>query len=104
VRKRVERLTQENKGLTEALATSQEALKVSGERVEFLEATIAVRDKELADLEDDYERILEERNRFESEKLELQKKLDELEGGSNSIIKKIADIIYKLFRIGRDGE
>lgn len=102
--KEVERLTQENRGLAGALATSQEALRVSGERVEFLEATIAVRDKELADLEGDYDRILEERNRFESERLELQQKLDELESGSNSIIKKIADIIYKLFRIGRDGE
>ena len=61
-----------------ALATSQANEKSLGERVEFLEGTLAIREKEISDLESDYARILEERNRFEQEKLTLQLKLDEL--------------------------
>lgn len=99
--KQVETLKEEIKGLTEALATSQEALKVSVERVKFLEDTLLQREKELNSLEQDYQRILEERNRFESEKLELQKELDELKQGRDSVLKKIGDIIYKLFNMGK---
>lgn len=99
--KQVETLKGEIKGLAEALATSQEALKVSGERVKFLEDTLLQREKELNSLDQDYQRVLEERNRFESEKLDLQKELDELKQGRDSVLKKIGDIIYKLFNMGK---
>ena len=83
--------------VNEALGASQVALKASGERVEFLESTMAIREKELLDLEGDYNRILEERNRFESEKLALQQELDELKQGRDDWISRMADVLHKLF-------
>ena len=49
----IERLEGIIRGLTEALGASQASEKVLGERVEFLEGTLAIREKELSDLEND---------------------------------------------------
>lgn len=95
--KEVNRLTEVNKGLTEALAASQSTLKVSEERVGFLEGTLAIRDKELKDLEGDYQRVFEERNNFEKQYLEVVTELNELKAGRDSWINRLADILHKLF-------
>ena len=103
--KQVETLKEENRGLAEALATSQRALEskvleltTANDRVKFLEDTILQREKELNGLQTDYDRILEDKERFESEKLELQKEIDLLKQQNSGWVFRIADIIYKLFR------
>lgn len=103
--KQLETLKQENRGLAEALATSQGALESKvlelttvNERVKFLEDTLLQRERELNELQNDYDRILEDKERFESEKLELQKEIDLLKQQNNGWVFRIADIIYKLFR------
>jgi hypothetical protein len=106
--KQVETLKQEIKGLTEALAASQGALKgkvaelvTAQERVKFLEDTLLQREKDLKALEEDYTRLLEEKNRFEKQYTEAVTELNELKQGRDSILKKIGDIIYKLFSGGK---
>lgn len=106
--KQVETLKLEIKGLTEALAASQGALEgkvaelaTTNERVKFLEDTLLQREKELNDLQSDYDRILGERNNFEKQYVEAVTELNELKAGRDSILKKIGDIIYKLFSIGK---
>ena len=103
--KQLETLKQENRGLAEALVTSQGALESKvleltnvNERVRFLEDTLLQRERELNELQNDYDRILEDKERFESEKLELQKEIDLLKQQNSGWVFRIADIIYKLFR------
>ena len=98
-------LKEENKGLTEALGTlkgtlegKEGELKTANDRVKFLEDTLLQREKELNGLQTDYDRILGEKERFESEKLELQKEIDLLKQQNSGWVFRIADIIYKLFR------
>lgn len=100
--KEVERLKEENTHLTGALGASQEGLKnmteelrLVNERVDFLESTMAIRDKELSDLENDYKRVLEERNRFEQEKLVLELELDSLK--KPHWTEELRDRIYELW-------
>jgi hypothetical protein len=102
--KQLETLKQENRGLAEALATSQSTLEgkvveltTANERVRFLEDTLLQREKELGGLQSDYDRILEERERFEFEKLELQKEIDFLKQQNGGWVFRIAEIIDKLF-------
>jgi hypothetical protein len=64
--------------LTEDLGASEKGEQMALERADFLEGTLAIREKELKDKESENSRILEERNRFEQEKLALQLKIDEL--------------------------
>jgi len=103
--KQVNILKEENKGLTEALGTlkgtlegKEGELKTANDRVKFLEDTLLQREKELNGLQTDYDRILGEKERFESEKLELQKEIDLLKQQNSGWVFRIADIIYKLFR------
>jgi FtsZ-binding cell division protein ZapB len=70
---------------------------MSSERVEFLEETMAIRDKELTDLEGDYTRIKGERDRFETQYTEVVTELNELKAGRDSWINRLADILHKLF-------
>jgi len=69
--KRIETLEEENRGLVEALGASQGQVKLLGERVEFLEATLKSRDDEIRETDIELDRVKEERDRFESEKNEL---------------------------------
>ena len=96
--KRVKILEAENTTLRESLVASGVSEKLLRERVDFLESTLAIREVELKDLEGNYSRVLEERNRFEAEKLALQEKLDELEQGRDTWIKRLGDILHKLFK------
>lgn len=106
--KQVETLKLEIKGLTETLAASQGALEgkvaelvATNERVKFLEDTLLQREKDLKALEEDYTRVLDERMRFEKQYVEAVTELNELKQGRDSILKKIGDIIYKLFSGGK---
>ena len=103
--KRVKILEAENTTLRESLATSQAKSTLLQDRVDKVESDLAVCNQMIKDLEGDVLRLTEElgrvtvdRNRFEEEKLELQRKLDELEQGRDSILKRLGDIIYKLFK------
>lgn len=69
--KRIETLEEENRGLVEALGASQGQVKLLGERVEFLEATLKSRDDEIRETDIELDRVKEERDRFEAEKNEL---------------------------------
>lgn len=99
--KEVERLQGIIDDVNEALGNSQSALKTSSERVEFLESTMAIRDKELNDLQADYDRVLSDKNNYEGQYNKVVTELNELKQGRDSILKKIGDIIYKLFSIGK---
>lgn len=74
----------------------KEALRLSEERVGFLESIMAVREKEYSDLESDYQRILKERNTFEKEKLDLQEKLDRLTQENSHWLEKFRDDIFEI--------
>jgi len=69
--KRIQTLEEENRGLVEALGASQGQVKLLGERVEFLEATLKSRDDEIRETDIELDRVKEERDRFEAEKNEL---------------------------------
>jgi len=93
--KQVIELKAQINALNEGLRASNEHLKEALERVEFLESTLAIREKELADLEGDYDRTLEERNRFENDYMEAVKKLKECEADNWFV--QLRDKIYELW-------
>lgn len=102
--KEIERLQGIIDGVNEALGNSQSALegkvlelKTANERVSFLEGTLVEREKELDGLEADYARVLEERNNFEKQYIEVVTELNELKAGRDSWISRLADILHKLF-------
>lgn len=102
--KQIKILQEENTHLVESLGASQEGLKklteelkLINERVEFLEGTIAIRETELKDLEATNVRLLEERNRFEAQYIDVVTELNELKEGRDSWIQRLADVLHKLF-------
>ena len=95
--KRIKILEGENAGLKIELGASQGRESLLSDRVGFLEGAMVIREKEYKDLESDFTRVKDERERFEGEKLELQRKLDELERGRDTWIKRLGDILAKLF-------
>lgn len=102
--KRYKEAQSEISGLKIELGASQGREGSLSGRVSKLELDINMRDLKiselevsLANIEDDYKRILGERNRFEKEKLELQRELDELKQGRDTWIKRLGDILAKLF-------
>lgn len=95
--KEVEGLKTQIDSLTGAVGALEGDKKVLGERVEFLESTLAVRDGELKDLEKNYDRVLEERNGFEQQYLSTVKELNELKEGRDDWINRLADVLHKLF-------
>jgi len=94
----VGRLTEEVMALNEGLRAAQASEKIALERVEFLEATIAVREKDMKELEDDCERIKGERNKFEAEYIDCVTELNALKNGRESFFKRLAEMILKLFK------
>jgi hypothetical protein len=96
----VERLRVQNEAYLEALRASQDVEKELGGRVEFLEGTLAIRERELKDLEGDYERLLEERSTFEREYMDAVKKLKECEADSWFV--QLRDRIYELWSEYKD--
>jgi len=100
----VNRLLEENKGLRMALGTSEGLLEVrDGElseargRINLLEAEIEEAKNDYANLEENYTKVLEAKDRIEQEKLYAQEELDKLRQKHGSWIYGIADIIYDFF-------
>lgn len=82
--KEVERLKEEIKARETDLTASQ--------------GLLMIKEREYEELESDYSRVKEERDRFESQYMDVTKELNELKEGRDSILKKIGDVIYKLFK------
>jgi chromosome segregation ATPase len=72
-------------------------LDLASERVEFLEGALAMRGTEYKDLEAEFNRAKEERDRCESQYLEVAKELNELKEGRDTWIQRLADVLHKLF-------
>jgi len=93
--KRLKILQGQNTELTEALGASEKGEQMALERADFLEGTLAVREKELKDLEADYKRVYDEMVRLEQEKLDLQFKIDEL--NKPHWTERLRDRLYELW-------
>lgn len=103
LREEVNRLLEENKGLRMALGASEDLLEVrDGElseargRINLLEAEIEEAKNDYANMEENYTRILEAKERIEQEKLVAQEELDRLRQ-SLDWIKRIAEFFGNLF-------
>ena len=103
LREEVNRLLEENKGLRMALGTSEDLLEVrDGElseargRINLLEAEIEEAKNDYANMEENYTKILEAKERIEQEKLAAQEELDRLKQSSDWV-KRIAELLSNLF-------
>jgi hypothetical protein len=83
--------------LNEGIKNMTQELKIAKERTDFLESTMAIRDKELSDLEADYDRVYEESLRFEKQYIDAVTELNELKKGRDDWVNRLADILHKLF-------
>lgn len=104
LREEVNRLLEVNRGLSVALGASEDLLKVrDGQlseargRINLLEAEIEEAKNDYANLEENYTKVLEAKDRIEQEKLYAQEELDKLRQKHGSWIYGIADIIYAFF-------
>lgn len=98
LKKDIEVLNKEIRGLNEALRALQDTLKLSEERVAFLEEDKKTWEEEVKRLEKEVLDAKELAKRFEVQYTEAVTELNELKNGRDSILKKIGDIIYKLFK------
>ena len=103
LREEVNRLLEENKGLRMALGTSEGLLGVrDGElseargRINLLEAEIEEAKNDYANMEENYTKVLEAKDRIEQEKLYAQEELDRLKQSSDWV-KRIAELLGNLF-------
>ena len=103
LREEVNRLLEENKGLRMALGTSEGLLEVRGGelseargRINLLEAEIEEAKNDYANLEENYTKVLEAKDRIEQEKLAAQEELDRLKQSSDWV-KRIAELLSNLF-------
>lgn len=106
----VNRLLEQNRGLSEALGASEaqvrerdKSLGEANERIRILEAEKEESKKDYLKLEDDYKRVFEDRNRIEQEKLMVQEELDRLKQSSNwskRLSEFVKDILERLFTKG----
>lgn len=106
----VNRLLEQNRGLSEALGASEAQVKErdkslgeANERIRILEAEKEESKKDYLKLEDDYKRVFEDRNRIEQEKLMVQEELDRLKQSSNwskRLSEFVKEILERLFTKG----
>ena len=103
LREEVNRLLEENKGLRMALGTSEGLLEVRDRelseargRINLLEAEIEEAKNDYANMEENYTKILEAKERIEQEKLAAQEELDRLKQSSDWV-KRIAELLSNLF-------
>lgn len=103
LREEVNRLLEVNRGLSVALGASEDLLKVrDGElseargRINLLEAEIEEAKNDYANLEENYTKVLEAKDRIEQEKLAAQEELDRLKQSSDWV-KRIAELLSNLF-------
>ena len=72
-------------------------IKLLEDRVLFLEETMAIRDKELKDMESENTLLREAKERFEKQYIDTVTELNELKKGRDDWINKLADMLHKLF-------
>jgi len=103
LREEVNRLLEENKGLRMALGASEGLLEVRDRelseargRINLLEAEIEEAKNDYANLEENYTKVLEAKDRIEQEKLAAQEELDRLKQSSDWV-KRIAELLSNLF-------
>lgn len=103
LREEVNRLLEVNRGLSVALGASEDLLKVRGGelseargRINLLEAEIEEAKNDYANLEENYTKVLEAKDRIEQEKLYAQEELDRLKQSSDWV-KRIAELLSNLF-------
>ena len=103
LREEVNRLLEVNRGLSVALGASEDLLKVRGGelseargRINLLEAEIEEAKNDYANLEENYTKVLEAKDRIEQEKLAAQEELDRLKQSSDWV-KRIAELLSNLF-------
>lgn len=101
--KEIDRLLEANRGLSMALGASEDLLKVrDGQlseargRINLLEAEIEEAKNDYANLEENYTKVLEAKDRIEQEKLAAQEELDRLKQSSDWV-KRIAELLSNLF-------
>lgn len=99
--KQIEALKLEIEGLKEALGASQGALKLSEERVAYLEESKKTWEEEIKELELEISKLAEERDRFEKQYIEVVTELNELKEGRDNWLNRLADILHKLFSGGK---
>ena len=99
----IDRLLEANRGLRMALGASEDLLEVrDGELSEargginLLEAEIEEAKNDYANLEENYTKVLEAKDRIEQEKLYAQEELDRLKQSSDWV-KRIAELLSNLF-------
>ena len=93
--KEIERLKGEVTRLSEALAASQANEKSKGERIEFLEGTLAVREGEMVTLEGENERLFAENERFEKEKNDAIAELNAYKEGRKNWFAELLERLFK---------
>ena len=103
LREEVNRLLEVNRGLSVALGASEDLLKVrDGQlseargRINLLEAEIEEAKNDYANMEENYTKVLEAKDRIEQEKLYAQEELDRLKQSSDWV-KRIAELLSNLF-------
>ncbi len=103
LREEVNRLLEVNRGLSVALGASEDLLKVrDGQlseargRINLLEAEIEEAKNDYANMEENYTKVLEAKDRIEQEKLAAQEELDRLKQSSDWV-KRIAELLSNLF-------
>ena len=102
--KEIDRLLEVNRGLGVALGASESLLKVrdgelseARETIKLLEANIEEAKNDYANMEDNYTKVLEAKERIEQEKLVAQEDLDILRQKTASWEYRLADILYGFF-------
>ena len=102
--KEIDRLLEVNRGLSVALGASESLLKVrdgelseARETIKLLEANIEEAKNDYANMEDNYTKVLEAKERIEQEKLVAQEDLDILRQKTASWEYRLADILYGFF-------
>ena len=102
--KEIDRLLEVNRGLSVALGASEDLLKVrDGElseargTIKLLEANLEEAKNDYANMEDNYTKVLEAKERIEQEKLVAQEELDILRQKTASWEYRLADILYGFF-------
>ena len=103
LREEVNRLLEENKGLRMALGTSEGLLEVRDrelvglkEELKLVNANLEEAKNDYANMEENYTKILEAKDRIEQEKLYAQEELDRLKQSSDWV-KRIAELLSNLF-------
>jgi len=95
-------LTEEIEGLKIELGGLKESLRLASERVSYLEKTLKTREAEIDELkttsEMEIKRLQEDLDLKNKTLIETVTELNGLKEGRDSILKKIGDIIYKLFK------